>query len=122
MISMNEWRWCGMPGHLIVASYCRFHLTTQVGSFRVSTVGAYYPDGDRAPMQTIGAGDDAFYETLVFRTTDAADEGCPACCAVADWCEIDGKRYATSEHANIGHMEFCLRYSADAPTNSLDER
>lgn len=44
MIPKSEWKWFGAAGHLIVASDCRFHLTTVIGPYVVSTVGEYWPD------------------------------------------------------------------------------
>lgn len=103
----------GCAGHLIVASSCRFRRHTQVGNdFRVSTVGDYYPDHRDGKRDTIGAGDKSFFETMVFRTLKAQDtgnEGC-GCHAVADWCEIDGKRYATAGEAQKGHEQFVAKY------------
>lgn len=41
---MTDWKWFGNAGHLIVGSWCRFHLCTQIGEYMVSTVGEYWPD------------------------------------------------------------------------------
>ena len=111
-IPESEWKWCGMAGHLNVGHLCRYHLLTHVGKFRISTVGAYYPD-PKGEMETIGGGDDAFFETLVFRTSGLADEGCSACHTVESWGEIDGIRYPDWNAANDGHMGFCRKYAKE---------
>lgn len=108
MIDRGDWRWKGMPGHLIVSTSCCFHMVTHIGDCRVSTIGCYHqtmPDGKKnyANRYPIGAGEDSLYETLVFPLD--GDE-------IADWAEIDGERYATEEAAEAGHMRFCEKVAA----------
>jgi len=103
----------GCAGHLIVADRCRWRRHTQVGTaYRVSSVGNYYPTGgERA---TVGASADSWFESMVFRTvaTPSCDsDGC-GCLAVADWCEIESRRYATAGAAQAGHDELVARYAA----------
>jgi hypothetical protein len=43
-IPESQWKWFGNAGHLIIASWCRFHLCTQIGEYMISTVGEYWPD------------------------------------------------------------------------------
>jgi len=103
----------GCAGHLIVASSCRWHRHTQVGRYRVSSIGDYFI-GEDEPRRTIGAGDAAFFETMVFRTTDTPcrdSEGC-GCLEVADWSEIDGERYPTAGEAQAGHERYVAKYLA----------
>lgn len=112
---MNKPIELGCAGHLLVARWCAYRRHTQVGAFRVSTVGDYYPATGRGeesgPRTTIGAGADSFFETLVFRTTDkpASDSGC-GCREVVDWSEIDGERYATAGEAQTGHERYVTKY------------
>ncbi len=101
----------GCAGHLIVASRCRWKRHTQVGNYRVSSIGDYYPDRD-SKRKTIGAGPDVFFETMVFETLDSQDddnEGC-GCHTVKNWSEIDGTRYATAGEAQRGHEQFVAKY------------
>jgi hypothetical protein len=101
----------GCPGHCIVARDCRWRRHTQVGRYRVSSIGDYFPP-DRKKRDTLGAGDDSFFETMVFRTADGPEpgnEGC-GCVAVADWCEIDGTRYPSAGEAQAGHEAFVKKY------------
>lgn len=103
----------GCAGHLIVAHKCHWRRHTQVGNYRVSTVGNYFPYRDK-PRETIGAGEHSFFETLVFETTDEQDpenESC-GCRAVKDWSEIDGERYATAGEAQAGHERYIEKYLA----------
>jgi hypothetical protein len=111
----------GCAGHLIVANSCRWKRHTQVGNYRISTIGDYYgPDLDRIDSDrnakkrtTIGAGDDAFFETMVFETEEAQDggnEGC-GCRAVKDWGGLDSDRYATAGEAQAGHERLIEKYS-----------
>jgi len=100
----------GCPGHFIAVSSCRWRRHTQVGNYRVSSVGDYFPNGKR---DTIGAGTDAFFETMVFETTgkqDKDNEGC-GCRQVKKWNEIDAQRYATAGEAQKGHEAFVRKYA-----------
>jgi hypothetical protein len=107
----------GFAGHLIVADSCRYHLTTDIGDYRISTVGAYVrPD---KPEEFSDIGYKRKYETLVFRL---GDQVCGCGCGrreVADWCEIDANGYNDPKAATDGHEEMCQRYEAiqqSAPT------
>lgn len=105
----------GCAGHFIGGDECRFRRHTQVGSFRVSTVGDYRPrEGQR---MTLGADPLSFFETMVFRTLTAAadkNEGC-GCRAVIDWSEIDSERYATAGEAQAGHERMVTKYARRKP-------
>lgn len=110
----------GCPGHLIIASLCRWRRHTQVANYRVSTVGDYYlPKGTE--RQTLGAEDDSFFETMVFRTSDVAEpqsEGC-GCRRVDDYGEIDCARYATAGEARAGHERHVAKYVALAAAEEI---
>lgn len=103
----------GCAGHFIGARNCAFRRHTQVGKrFRISTVGEYHPK-ENGPRETIGAGENSFFETYVFKTTgkpceDSEDCGCME---VADWSEIDGSRWATAGEAQKGHEAFVKKYA-----------
>ena len=107
----------GCAGHLIVAHLCRWHRHTQVGPYRVSSVGDYYVSYRESTERTpIGSGDGDFFETLVFRTSPRAAEGSEGCgCrAVKSWVELDGQRYATAGAAQAGHEAMVRKYLARA--------
>ncbi len=109
----------GCPGHLIVASSCRWRRHTQVGHYRISTIGDYWlPEvasraiGEKPKRQTLGASADSFFETMVFETTDQFvddSESC-GCYEVKDWGGIDQERYATAGEAQIGHERYVAKY------------
>ena len=103
--SHESWMWYGYAGHLIVASRCAYHLCTRVGDKLVSTVGGLLPRHDSTAMERIGAGENDYFETYVFNLT-GEDGGDP----IIDYSEIDGRRYADSRSAEIGHYEFCWKY------------
>lgn len=113
----------GCAGHLIVARYCRWHRHTQIdgpgGSWRVSTIGNYYV-GD--VLTTVGASDDAFFETMVFPTAInglAEDsDGC-GCRPVLDWDGEGCRHYATAGEANAGHEEMVADFAARAARSEV---
>ena len=109
MIKRENWKWFGFPGHLCVAHKCRFSLCTQVGDYLVSTVGDYYYNDKR---ETIGAGEDSFFETYVFKTGEVCSEkDCGCGLPGLDGGEIDGVRAATAGEAQKTHLEFCEKYA-----------
>jgi len=81
-------------------------MATRIGGFLISTVGHYLPDGKK--METIGAGPDAFFETMVFRCDGETPDGDPN---IVDLREIDSERYARSIDAERGHRKFCEKYA-----------
>jgi len=109
MIDPRDWKWCGFPGHFIAARWCRFHLTTRVGDFIISTVGDYRPCYGGHEQDTLGADPDDLYETMV---SPVASEGeCPVG-AAKTWEPELQERFATSEAAEQRHMELCWLYAA----------
>ena len=109
----------GCTGHLIVGDSCRWKRHTRVGSYRISSVGNYYPS-DRKERETVGC--DRYFETMVFKLQpDAEDEtaeGC-GCGVVADWGEIDVDSYNTAGEAQAGHERMVEKYMADRLLNFL---
>jgi hypothetical protein len=86
----------------------------------VSSVGNYYPGKDGV-RDTLGSGDDSFFETMVFRTTGAADpgsEGC-GCVSVQSFSELDCERYATAGEAQSGHQRYVAKYRRLAKAEAL---
>jgi hypothetical protein len=106
-IPQKDWIWYGNAGHLICGQWCRFHLTTKVGNYLVSTVGAYiHPQRSQGNEQTeaewlktnwpgedIGFG--RKYETMVFKAGD----------------ELDMCGYNTAGDAARGHLSLCVKWS-----------
>lgn len=116
MIDRKDWRWHGMPGHLIVSASCCFHLVTDIGGVRVSTIGCYHKPGDPKDYDhrhPIGAGEDSLYETLVFPIDPKAEPDEPAAqSSVSGWSEIDGERAATEAEAEAMHSRYCEKWAA----------
>lgn len=113
MIDQSQWIWYGHAGHLCVADFCRFHLATQVGKFMISTVGDYHLPGN-PQRQLLGAGENSFYETYVFRVVGESKCSDPTCdCGVPkiDFGEIEGIRCATAGQARKNHLRMCRKYA-----------
>jgi hypothetical protein len=136
-MNRDNWIWMPHPGHFICAAYCRFHLTTCVGDYLVSTVGEWVPDasvrellaqsngivlegkGDareadymrKMGFHEIGAG--RRYETMVFAARKADDECCPW--RMADSTELDFDGYNDAGAARLGHLALCEKWSHPHP-------
>lgn len=104
--SRAGWKWYGYAGHFIGGSSCAFHLSTGIPGFLISTVGDYRP-GRTEKRETLGAADDSFFETFVFKCEGEDANGNP----IINYSEIDGNRYADSLSAERGHYEFCEKYA-----------
>ena len=101
----------GCPGHFICAADCRWRRHTQVGHYRVSSVGDLYYKSEPDKRQTMGA--TGFFETMVFETLNEQDdknEGC-GCRKVKARSKVDGKRYETAGEAQAGHEAFVRKYA-----------
>ena len=116
MIAEKDWQWFGHAEHLCVGASCQFHLCTRVGNYLVSTVGDYYPYGQRkdSKRETIGAGENSFFECCVFRVV--GENGCrDATCVCGlpevSWSQLEGQRYATAGVARHAHMQACAKYA-----------
>lgn len=100
----------GCAGHFICAQDCRWRRHTQVGDYRVSSVGDLYYKHEPKKRQTVGAM--GYFETLVFKLSkeqSEGNEGC-GCREVAEWSEIDGERYETAGEAQAGHERYVAKY------------
>lgn len=138
---MSEWRWFGHPGHLCVAHYCRFHLTTLVGHYLVSTVGEYLPpplvqdilancrnnplegQGDareddwmrKFGFEEVGYG--RIYETMVFPAGEPChNRNCNCGLPEILHPEVDMEGYLTPAAATLGHYELCRKWENEPET------
>jgi hypothetical protein len=106
----------GYAGHFICSDSCRFHLTTSVGKYLVSTVGAlFYPKDSK--MQEVGCG--RKFETFVFETNgicNVADCGCGLPNIIPR--EIDGIGCNTAGEAQKNHEKMITKYSKRASTKT----
>lgn len=111
MISDVKITHLGCAGHLSFSDKCRWHRHTQVGDkYRVSTIGDYFADGERS---TVGVGDNAFFETMVFETAPRPadpDEQC-GCLKVRHWIGVCARHYATRGEASAGHDALVQQYA-----------
>ena len=124
---MQEIKWFGNAGHFCCAQWCRFHLTTLVNGYLVSTVGEYvhpmHSKGsekkeaewlrDNYPGEDIGFG--RKYETMVFKAGKPCDA--PKCsCGLPsiDGSEIDSHGYNTAKSATEGHMFLVEKYKTQS--------
>ena len=128
---MQEIKWFGSVGHFCCGQWCRFHLTTLVNGFLISTIGEYvhprHSNGSEAkeaawlkdnwPGEEIGYG--RKYETMVFK----AGEPCSCGCGLPkiDGSDIDAQGYNTAKEATEGHMSLVEKYKTeDAPQNTTE--
>ena len=106
-----DWVWSGNAGHLIVSRDCLFHLSTDVGHYRVSTVGEYLPGGS-SDFAEVGCG--RKYETMVFPLGDAHCVAPDCDCGereVAEWGELDFDGYNLRGEAQRGHLAMCQKWA-----------
>jgi hypothetical protein len=107
---MHERIEIGCAGHFIAADSCRYRRHTQVGNYRISTFGNYFPAGERERREV---GCDRFFETEVFETSDEPayeSEGC-GCMTVVSWSAIEMVGYQTAGEAHAGHEAMVDKYA-----------
>jgi hypothetical protein len=125
-ITAEKWEWFGMAGHFICGRWCRFHLTTRVGKFLVSTVGLYvHPRRSNGREDTeaewlaqnprgeqIGA--DRFYETMVFLAGERCREKNCGCGQprIAGGQSLDFLPADDAGEANKNHRKLCKKWAA----------
>jgi hypothetical protein len=122
LISQDKWEWFGSAGHFICSRWCRFHLTTKVGKYLISTLGEYVH-----PMHSQGSeekdnqwwrenwpgediGYNRKYETMVFIITGQCECGCEL--PTHDGEEQDFNGYNDAKSAHEGHMKMCEEFAA----------
>lgn len=120
MINRTHWIWMPHPAHFILAERCFFRLATVVGKkkkYIVSTVGELSPsesaknwnkDNPDFKWETLGAGEDDYYETYVFEAEKANHPCCPFD-AIIDK-QVDGERCGDAKKANKLHIKMCKRW------------
>lgn len=116
MIPRERWIWQGSAGHFICADFCRFHLTTIVGPWLVSTIGDYH-----SVTQIRAKGEEAFeqeevgcgrkFETMVFVAQKCGRKGCGPHWVMKNGTELDFRGYNTAADATRGHLAFCRKWA-----------
>lgn len=107
MIPIAEWKWSGQAGHQCVSNYCRYHLTTVVGIYIISTVGDWHPKGAGKMEKLTLYG---YYDTAVFEV----DEELLECgCVQIKGEQLDGKQYGNVKCPELekGHFDMCMKYA-----------
>ena len=121
MTRRGDWEWSGNAGHFIASASCLFHLCTDVGYYRVSTVGEYLPRGSSG-FEDVGYR--RKYETMVFPLSDSRcsdpDCGCGAR-EIAEWRELDCDGYNRRGDAERGHTAMCQKWSRKRKWRGGDE-
>jgi hypothetical protein len=83
-----------------VSAKCCFHMSTDIGEHRISTIGCYHPQGSgEGQRATVGIG--RLYETMVFAVSD--DE------IVGE--ELDSDAYNDEGDAERGHLAMCRKWA-----------
>lgn len=135
-MSEKDWIWMPHPGHFICSRDCKFHMTTKVGRYIVSTVGELLFDapvreimahsrgvklverGDariaeymkKIGYEDIGAG--RKYETMVFRAMKGPKGNEDGCCPyrMRNGQEMDFAGYNDPTSAFKGHYAMCKKW------------
>ena len=105
-MTSSEWVWHGAAGHNSESDKCKFHLCTDIGQYRISTVGRYHPEGvgRSSPMKATANGCPYGYTTYVFKIGASPWEEH----LDSDKVELDG---ATDEKAERMHMQMCEKWA-----------
>lgn len=101
----ETWKWYGRPGHFCGSADCRFHLTTQVGPYLVSTVGDYRLPGE-CTRTNLGPNPEDDYETMVFRVSGTCECGCGR--PDHNGQELKANWHTSALSAEAGHYALCL--------------
>lgn len=109
MIERDKWKYHGLPGHFICADRCIFRLHTDVGKYKISTLGAMYDRGKDGflspPMLEIGC--QRHYETMVFDMSNPLAE--LECLGIRFNEDGDPAHYDLL--AEKMHDDMCLKYA-----------
>jgi hypothetical protein len=129
----GEWTWFGVPGHFICSRWCRFHLTTCVGPWLVSTVGEYvHPRHSQGSEKTEtewlksnwpgeDIGYQRKYETMVFLAGEpCASSTCGCGLPAINGHEFDSNGYNNRGDAQAGHLAMCAKW-AEREENDHDQ-
>lgn len=107
-ILKQDWVWYGNAGHFICSARCRFHLTTKIGKYLISSVGEFVADYLKNPKcETIGY--NRLYETMVFEAGKPCECGCGL--PEISGSELDMNGYNTAKDATEGHNKLCKKWS-----------
>ena len=116
----EHWIWMPHPAHFCCAERCFFRLATVVGKkkkYVISTVGEMKPSKSAKDWnkinpsyewETLGAGDNTYYETYVFEAEKSNHPCCPYEANIGK--QVDGERRGTAEKSYKMHMKMCKKW------------
>lgn len=102
-------------GHLIVSESCEWFRTTDVGRYRISSIGEYVAPAIVEPTRGrfTEIGYNRLYETMVFRLSDIICTcGCDAP-EIHDWSEVAFRGYNSRTEAEEGHEAMVASYMSN---------
>ena len=106
----EKWVWMPHAGHCIIGDQCRFHLSTYVGKYLVSTIGEYCTERSSREINAFeNIGCDRKYETMVFKAKKSKHKCCPYKMISGD--NIDMDSYNDADSAYAGHLKICKKWS-----------
>ena len=137
-MTKDKWIWMPHAGHFICGDRCRFHLSTYVGKYIVSTIGEMWSERgpreihagvydpqwleenkhlkgdvfDSAYMKKFGyeeIGAGRKYETMVFKAKKTTDKCCPW--QMVSGNDLDADGYNDAGEAYKGHLKMCKKWS-----------
>jgi hypothetical protein len=116
----EDWKWYGFAGHFILGDRCSYHLSTRVGNYLVSTVGALKADNWRQKkLDPVGSNRKYLYETMVFPCDGETEEGNAN---VLSRSELECSRYEDSLEAERGHYTLCEKWADVGPWVKPEEK
>lgn len=116
-MNKEHWIWMPHPAHFICADKCLFRLATVVGKnkeYIVSTIGEMESSAfttTKRQWDTIGGGENDFYETYVFKAVKSDEPCCPYKIEVSK--QVDGDRCATAKESTELHFKMCEKWDAN---------
>lgn len=107
MIEVSMWKWRGLPGHFVLSDKCMFRLCTDIGDYRISTVGALYQKAEDLEMSKLGY--DRHYETMVFKLKNGKILNYEELYFDSLYKENKDSPYEMDEKAESMHMRMCWK-------------
>jgi hypothetical protein len=123
-IPESKWKWFGNVGHFVCGQWCRFHLTTQVGKYLVSTIGEYvHPmhsgGSERTETEYLlkkplgeNVGLNRKFETIVFKAGKPCQSKSCGCGLPKIGEELNSRGYNDRKAATDGHRRLCKEYAS----------
>ena len=104
----EDWKWHGHVGHHPGGHLCRFHLYTEIGPYRISTIGEMCTNPSTTEMEELVPG--YYYQTKVFEFDGTFDEIC-GCLSEHNMETLSVDYYNDAKSATYGHYAMCEKWS-----------